>query len=183
MVKSMNIDVRIADNKNVTLLHWAAANDRYELVEYYLEQGAVIDAIGGVTSETALHWAVRHGRQAVISLLIKNGADPLITNKLGQTVLHLAAQLGEWPAASYLVAETGIDIDIFDTSGFTPLMYSAYYSKNADSTRALLALGADPDLKDRESQSTSFHLAMQKGMGCHYNTIIYIVLIIIDYNL
>ncbi|KAI9349917.1 hypothetical protein BD770DRAFT_429734 [Pilaira anomala] len=40
---------------------------------------------------TALHWAAHSGHINVITALLKNGADPLIKTKKGQTALDLAA--------------------------------------------------------------------------------------------
>ena len=51
----------VPDDENITVLHWAALNNRKELAEYYLSAGAVIDAIGGDLKSTPLHWAIRQG--------------------------------------------------------------------------------------------------------------------------
>lgn len=52
-------DVNERDEENVTLLHWAAINNRQEIVKYYISKGAEIDAIGGELKSTPLHWATR----------------------------------------------------------------------------------------------------------------------------
>ncbi|KAM5138817.1 palmitoyltransferase ZDHHC17-like [Mantella aurantiaca] len=52
-------DVRQPDGENVTLLHWAAINNRMELVKYFISKGAVVDQLGGTLNSTPLHWAVR----------------------------------------------------------------------------------------------------------------------------
>jgi palmitoyltransferase len=61
----------------VTLLHWAAINNRKELCSLYISNGANVDAIGGKLLATPLHWAVRQGHLSTVILLMKNGADPL----------------------------------------------------------------------------------------------------------
>lgn len=53
-------DVNRPDSENVTLLHWAAINNRQEIVKYYISKGAVVDTIGGELLSTPLHWATRH---------------------------------------------------------------------------------------------------------------------------
>ena len=53
-------DVNIRDEENVTLLHWAAINNRKELINLYISNGAQVDAIGGKLLATPLHWAVRY---------------------------------------------------------------------------------------------------------------------------
>lgn len=39
-------DVNQPDSETVTLLHWAAINNRREIIAYLLERGAIVDAIG-----------------------------------------------------------------------------------------------------------------------------------------
>ena len=53
-------DVRKKDDENVTLLHWAAINNRRDLATFYVEKGAELDAVGGKLQATPLHWAVRY---------------------------------------------------------------------------------------------------------------------------
>jgi len=60
------------------VLHWAAINNRQELVKYFLSAGAIVDSIGGDLNSTPLQWAVRQGHQSMVALLINNGADPTI---------------------------------------------------------------------------------------------------------
>ncbi|XP_026104746.1 palmitoyltransferase ZDHHC17-like [Carassius auratus] len=52
-------DVRQPDKENVTLLHWAAINNRIDLVKYYISKGAIVDQLGGDLNSTPLHWATR----------------------------------------------------------------------------------------------------------------------------
>ena len=55
-------NVNQRDSENVTLLHWAAINNRREIVKYYIKQGADVDAVGGELMSTPLHWASRQGK-------------------------------------------------------------------------------------------------------------------------
>ncbi|XP_065581644.1 putative palmitoyltransferase ZDHHC13 [Artemia franciscana] len=52
-------NVNKRDLENLTLLHWASLNNRKEIVNYYISQNAVVDAVGGVVSSTPLHWAIK----------------------------------------------------------------------------------------------------------------------------
>lgn len=52
-------DVNQPDSETVTLLHWAAINNRKDIVKYLIAKGAVVDAIGGELNSTPLHWATR----------------------------------------------------------------------------------------------------------------------------
>ena len=55
--------MRKPDKDNITLLHWAAINNRHDVVDFYMSKGAIVDAIGGDLNATPLHWAVRQGHQ------------------------------------------------------------------------------------------------------------------------
>jgi palmitoyltransferase len=52
-------NVNQPDSETVTLLHWAAINNRREIIRYYISKGAVVDAVGGELLSTPLHWATR----------------------------------------------------------------------------------------------------------------------------
>ncbi|XP_048463432.1 palmitoyltransferase ZDHHC17-like [Rhincodon typus] len=56
-------DVRQPDKENVTLLHWAAINNRIDLSRYYISKGAIVDQLGGDLNSTPLHWATRYRRR------------------------------------------------------------------------------------------------------------------------
>lgn len=55
----LGYDVNHPDSETVTLLHWAAINNRQEIIRYFVSKGAVVDAVGGELLATPLHWATR----------------------------------------------------------------------------------------------------------------------------
>lgn len=118
-------DVNQRDQENVTLLHWAAINNRKEIVKYYLAKGADVNAIGGDLLSTPLHWAVRQGHLTMTVLLMQNAADPTIVDGEGCNCLHLAAQFGHTAIVAYLVAK-GQEINAPDVNGMTALMWACY---------------------------------------------------------
>lgn len=66
-------DVNQPDSETVTLLHWAAINNRKDIVRYFLDKGAVVDAVGGELNATPLHWATRQGHLGTAVLLLSAG--------------------------------------------------------------------------------------------------------------
>lgn len=52
-------DINARDDCNATLMHWAAINNRIELMKYFISKGAAIDEPGGDLRATPLHWATR----------------------------------------------------------------------------------------------------------------------------
>ncbi|KAJ8667909.1 hypothetical protein QAD02_009572 [Eretmocerus hayati] len=152
-------DVNQPDAETVTLLHWAAINNRTEIIKYLIAKGAVVDAIGGDLAATPLHWATRQGHLATVVLLMKHGADPTLRDCEGNTCIHLAAQCGHTAIVAYLVAK-GINPNLPDRSAMTPLMWSAYKVNSLDPTRFLLTLGASYTLADNFHGNTALHWAI-----------------------
>uniref|UniRef100_H3B897 Palmitoyltransferase n=1 Tax=Latimeria chalumnae TaxID=7897 RepID=H3B897_LATCH len=152
-------DVRQPDKENVTLLHWAAINNRLELVRYYISQGAIVDQLGGDLKSTPLHWAIRQGHLSMVVLLMECGADPLLVDGEGFSGLHLAVQCQHMPIMAYLIAK-GQDIDLPDMNGFTPLMLSAQKIIGPEPTGFLLKFNPSLSAVDKLQKNTPLHWAV-----------------------
>ncbi len=119
-----------------------------ELVRECLEEGAdpreVIFA--------AAQWATDPG---VTSVLLDYGADPgtirLSSSRPTQTPLHAAAQYNRDPAMIEVLAAAGVDIDVRNFDGETPL-HHAWTNPNQAVFRTLLRLGADPLARDERGR-------------------------------
>ncbi|XP_011694791.1 PREDICTED: palmitoyltransferase ZDHHC17 isoform X1 [Wasmannia auropunctata] len=157
-------DVNQPDSETVTLLHWAAINNRKDIVKYLIAKGAVVDAIGGELASTPLHWATRQGHLSTVVILMRAGADPTLRDSEGFSCIHLAAQFGHTAIVAYLVAK-GVNPNMPDRSAMTPLMWSAYKVNSLsfyslDPTRLLLTLGASHSLTDNLHGNTALHWAI-----------------------
>lgn len=152
-------DVRKPDAENVTLLHWAAINNRIDIVKYLITTGAIVDQKGGNLDATPLHWAVRQGLLNMVVLLMQYGADSHSTDIEGCTCLHVACQLSQTAVAAYLISK-GMDVDLLDNNGMTPLMWVAYRSFGIDTMRLLLTMGASLNCRDKFHKNTALHWAV-----------------------
>ncbi len=156
------IDVNHPDSENVSLLHWAAINNRQEIVRYYMSKGAVVDKVGGDLNSTPLHWATRQGHLSMVVLLMSYGADPSLRDGEGCSCIHLAAQFGHTSIVAYLLAK-GQDVDMQDRNGMTALMWAAYRVFGPDPTRLLLTFHARINLTDKFHGNTALHWAAVSG--------------------
>lgn len=154
-------NVNTMDSENVSLLHWAAINNRHEIVNYYLSKGASLDVIGGDLESSPIHWAVRQGLLEMVALLLKNGANPNICDGQGLTCIHVASQLAYTHIVAYLLAY-GVNVDLKDSNGMTPLMWAAARGTGPDPTRLLITWGANVNLQDTHG-FTAGHYAAQLG--------------------
>ncbi|XP_045763022.1 palmitoyltransferase Hip14 isoform X1 [Maniola jurtina] len=152
-------DVNQPDHETVTLLHWAAINNRREIIAFLLERGARVDARGGELQATPLQWAARQGHLEAAVLLLRAGADPALRDAEGCAALHLAAQFGHTAVVAYLVAR-GVPPDAPDAGGMTPLMWACWKVAAVDPARLLLTLGASPAPADRAHGNTALHWAI-----------------------
>ncbi|PSN53756.1 Palmitoyltransferase Hip14 [Blattella germanica] len=152
-------DVNRPDSETVTLLHWAAINNRREIIHYYLNKGAEVDAVGGELLATPLHWATRQGHLGSVTLLMQHGADPSLRDGEGCSCIHLAAQFGHTAIVAYFVAK-GVNKNMQDRNGMTPLMWSAYKVTSLDPTRLLLTFGACTTTQDKLHGNTALHWAI-----------------------
>lgn len=155
-------DVRQPDKENVTLLHWAAINNRLELAKYYLSKGAVIDQLGGDLNSTPLHWAIRQGHLAMVIQLMRYGADPTLTDGEGYRGLHLAVLFQHMPVAAYLMAK-GQEVDVQDLNGQTSLMLAAQKIIGPEPTNFLLKSNASVNAVDKVDRNSPLHCAVLAG--------------------
>lgn len=74
-------------------LHYAVFNGHRELAQYLISRGANVNA-RAPNQATSLMLAAREGREVLADDLIKAGADPRLTNDLGETALEWAMRHG-----------------------------------------------------------------------------------------
>lgn len=101
--------------------------------------------------ETRLYRAVRQGSAREVKKLLRQGADPDITNDQGLTPLHHAAYWGETEIVQLLL-EAGAKPDADNGRGWTPLHSAAMsggYKARKEIIDLLLAAGADQDRQDK----------------------------------
>lgn len=74
-------------------LHYAVFNGHREVAQYLLSRGADVNA-RAPNQATSLMLAAREGRDVLADDLVKAGADPRLTNDLGETALDWAMRHG-----------------------------------------------------------------------------------------
>lgn len=161
---------KLAENPNEALIYSTGLCDM-DGIKKALKNKANIN-YQDKTGNTALHTVAQ--KSAVISkinggddpakiigYLLKQGIDPKIKNKAGQTVLHFAVKLQGKKALKLLLSK-GVGINDPDNTGITPLMASVY-NYDSDIAEFLLKSGADPNLKDKSGKTAlDWALKLQK---------------------
>jgi len=117
-------DMERPDRCGWSPLFGAAHNGYYEVVRFLAELGANINKVSG-DGRTPLMNACYHGKQDgnedVVEYLLEQGCDTDLTDYEENTALHLAAE-GGCVAVLRLLVEKGMDKDVVNDHGATPLM-------------------------------------------------------------
>ncbi|CAH8875997.1 unnamed protein product [Trichobilharzia szidati] len=149
-------DVNQLDDEDVSLLHWAAINNRLAIARYLLSKGAQIDRPGGRLAATPLHWAIRQSHLSMVHFLMQRGADPTLMDNTGLACIHVAIQMGNIPIIVYLLSH-GVNVDVRDANGLTPLMIACMHVRSVDIFRLLISWGADLYLTDPRGNTVAHY--------------------------
>ena len=87
---------------------------------------------------------VKRGDVVAIRKFLTQGGDPGVHNRWGETLLSVAAAVGQTPIVELLLA-AGVNVNSGDQHGHTPLLFASIYGHER-TVRLLLARGADPSI-------------------------------------
>ena len=165
-----------------TALMWAASAGHTEALRGLIAAGADVQA-SSAGGYTPLLFAVRENHEAAVRLLLERRADVNAAAADGTTALVVAVVHGRWPLA-HLLLDHGADPDA-DGAGFAPLHWAAGVWETALTTteaggttgwdryagrgpgklalvEALLAAGADPNIRLRSNPPTQGFLGFRR---------------------
>ena len=159
-------DVTLRSIFGETALHVAAVNGSADVAALLMAAGADVNARGSEAltgGATPLHLATGARAADVVKLLLENKADPnptAIYEGAGVTPLMLAAN-GTDVELIALLLKYKADPNQTDATGNTALL-NAVRTRNAETVRALLAGGANPDTRrlDRSPGSPGYPVLM-----------------------
>lgn len=162
LFESGKYNARSTDEQGITALHWAAINGHHALCHFLIQSGADVNARGGDAYATPVLWASKRCQLQVVSLLLANGADPLLRDDQGYNLLHSATLDGNVYQLVLLLHHPDIPVDVPDGQGqHTSLMWAAYKGFGA-CVDVLLRWGADVHAVD-DMGFTALHWALVKG--------------------
>ena len=113
-------------------LHTAAAVQDPQYLRLLLEQGGAVNPRNAVTGATPLATAVLAGREEQLRLLLVSGADVTLSDRLGDTPLHIAAKTNALQLALMLL-QAGADAKARNQQGVT---FQFYFSQTPASLQS-----------------------------------------------
>ncbi|KAL9032034.1 MAG: hypothetical protein Q9180_006741, partial [Flavoplaca navasiana] len=149
------------DAENITPLHWAAINNHLALCRFLLDNGAGVNALGGINEATPAHWAVQKCNYYLVNLLLEYGANPNIADADGYKLIHLATFDGNAFMLLLVLLHPSVAIDERDAQGHTALMWAAYNRLPAI-VDLLLRFGASISVTD-DTGFQPLHWALVRG--------------------
>ncbi|TRY91093.1 hypothetical protein DNTS_020394 [Danionella cerebrum] len=112
--------------------------------------------------QTPLHLAVLTEQKEVVEALLEAGVDVTLTDREGNTALHLAAQLKNDQILQVLLKHKTVSplFNVVNSAGECAL-HLAVRGGRLECVRALLQAGVCVDVQERSSGRTSLHLATE----------------------
>ena len=148
------------DNTGRTLLHWAAAAKRPDLVSLLLELDADVNA-ADATGVTPLHIASAGGLQEVAAKLLARGANLNAQDNEGCTAFEIARIYDQDAMMDFFLPAAAADSR--DAAGHTPLHLAVLYNR-PKVVQQMLAKKFDLNAVDNTG-NTPLHVAAAVGAG------------------
>lgn len=168
----------VQNQEGDTALHLAIIHNQQEVVLQLLDvlpqlpptETPVVDCLNNF-KQSPLHLAVITRQHKVIQYLLKANGNPLVSDRNGDTPLHLACKYGFLQGILPLVSRsTRINIEgsripelvMRNNDGLTPLHLAAV-SSNTECFRELVKANADVNVQDSKSGKTALHYLIERG--------------------
>jgi ankyrin repeat protein len=111
LILKFNYDPACSDEDGNTILHTAAQHGQYKIAEFVITNHSNHVAIDRrkYRGLTALHYACMRGRARIVNLIINKAfgdkEEKALVDECGNTLLHIAAQHGQYKIAKLLFAD------------------------------------------------------------------------------
>lgn len=145
-----NINYRSTTFSLQSPIHLSCHNGNTSLLSFILSIPALkVDATDN-KGNTALHIAAKKNHSQIVSILLKSGLNPNIKNSAGQTALHEAAKEGCIDVVRKLINFQGVDINIKDNNGNSPISLARLNCQKVVHSYMLAQQSIETDLSERK---------------------------------
>ncbi|VDO06853.1 unnamed protein product [Rodentolepis nana] len=134
------------NDAEITPLMMAAQNGHVDVVNLFLEHGALSEYEKSRSGKSPLTFACLKEREDVIHIFLNSKQRPIGKRELDAALVQVA--LKGSPAVADLLIETGADVNTHEQEGLSPL-HAAIFAGNAAMVELLIARGADLEFQNR----------------------------------
>nr|XP_008112430.1 PREDICTED: LOW QUALITY PROTEIN: nuclear factor NF-kappa-B p100 subunit [Anolis carolinensis] len=157
------------DENGDTPLHLAVIHEQTAVIAQLVQVAVSIPNqqiinIANHLQQTPLHLAVITRQPRVAGFLLQAGADPTLLDRYGNSIIHLALQLGEEEMLRTLLCHLGPHtLHLLETPNYLGLfpVHLAVKCKRLTCLELLVEKGADVNAAERQSGRTPLHLAVE----------------------
>lgn len=151
------------EGSTVPFLISAILQNKCNCILKLIEQGWPTNESDPTTGFNGLHAAADQGKYSLLETLLKRDFDPNHRDKAGNTPLHILSRRNDIPLSTFFTfKDSSINLNTFNTIGYTPLMIACYYN-NAKTTGYLLNIGANPNVTHPIDLVTPLHISCYRG--------------------
>ncbi|XP_071099033.1 uncharacterized protein [Haliotis cracherodii] len=159
LLVTQGADIRLRDDKNNSVLHFACFGGNISIVKYLLARKSTDINCLGSQGRTAIMITALDAKPALFKLLLSKKANITLTDDDYNTVLHHACQGGNYSIVNHLIPK--FNIDASGKHGRTPVMVAAWAGRKV-AFDLLVKKNADLSLTD-DYKDNVLHLACQCG--------------------
>jgi len=173
-LKSKEQVVRMEDDKGEMPIHKLARHGCVDIVREILDRCAKVDAVKtdlnwqDKQGKTAIFYAVEYGQTALVHIFLDRGADVMVENNNGWTVLHTAVNADQLECCQAILEHPRVVpqkqrlLDACDRSKRQALHIASFKSREGEVVELLLKHGADASAQDATG-NTGAKLAAKTG--------------------
>ena len=146
--KSSFVNIQKATILMITIIY----NNELDVIKKIIEIGADINICDENKNTAFLYAALYYNNPNIFEILIENGADKNAKNILWANAIMISLYNKEISILKKLI-ELGLDINIQNKGGWTPLMSIALDFCSLEKAKTLIEHGADINLKNKTDKS------------------------------
>ncbi|XP_073445344.1 nuclear factor NF-kappa-B p105 subunit isoform X2 [Dendrobates tinctorius] len=158
----------VQDENGDNILHLSIIHLQSAMVKMFLEitSGIICEDITNVRNDlyqTPLHLAVITHQAHIVQDILKAGGDPLMLDRKGNSVLHLACKEGDAETLSILLKHAKITeiINLANNEGLNAI-HEAVITNSMPCLRLLISAMADVNAQEQKSGRSPLHLAVEQ---------------------
>ena len=96
-----------------------------KLLKVLIQYGVDVNGTDCMFEENGIMHAARYGHEEMLLFLIQSGVGINHQSESGSTAIHVAVENGKLNCLKLLVQQKGVDLNIQDCSGYSPLLWTA----------------------------------------------------------